>query len=86
MLSDNDNRKAGEGDGESPEFKFRSRQGDDDKMRDGGRKRGNGADSLQELLKNTKFENTANQKEFMGDGISPDKKRRQQKPEDKETQ
>ena len=55
-------------------------------MRDGSRKRGNGADSLQELLKNTKFENTANQKEFIGDGISPDKKRRQQKPEDKETQ
>ena len=71
-----DKRKAGGKDavdgGESPEFKYRSRGGrggvggdnDDegvDRMRvDGGRRRGNGADSLQELLKNTKFENTAN--------------------------
>ena len=54
-------------------------------MRDSRKKRGNGADSLQELLKNTKFEGT--DKDFMGDGISPDKKRRSQKHhEDKETQ
>ena len=43
-------------------------------MRDG--KRGanhNEADSLQELLQNTKFEGTAD-RDFIGQGISPDKK------------
>ena len=75
MLSDKNDNNAAVAAGESPDFKFGSRQGDDEKMRQS-RKRGNGADSLQELLKNTKFEGTAEQKEFMGDGISPDKKYR----------
>ena len=38
------------------------------------RKRGKATDSLQDLLKNTKFEITGDQDGFIGEGISPDKK------------
>ena len=82
ILSDQDNKRTNGGvDGESPEFKYQSRHADDEKMRDSRRRQAvnskdwnNGADSLQELLKNSKFDVTGDQKGFMGEGISPDKK------------
>ena len=82
ILSDQDNKRTNGGvDGESPEFKYQSRHADDEKMRDSRRRQAvnskdwnNGADSLQELLKNTKFDVTGDKKGLMGEGISPDKK------------
>ena len=77
-MSDNEGRGGVLSGGESPEFKFGSRQGDDEKMRQS-RRRDNGADSLQDLLKNAKFDDTAGEKEVMGDGISPDKRHKQKR-------
>jgi len=47
-----------------------------------------GTDSLQELLKHTKFHGTADQEVFIGDGISPSKRQRKKThvDEDPETQ
>lgn len=42
----------------------------------------NNEDSLQELIKNSRFDSTANQDGFVGEGISPDKNKRRKKDKD----
>ena len=71
ILSDNE---IADGHGGSPEFKFRNRRDEGDMRGQDSRKRGKATDSLQDLLKNTKFEITGDQDGFIGEGISPDKK------------
>jgi hypothetical protein len=71
---------------ESPEFKFKGRH-DDDYIRETHKrgKNSGGKDSLNELIQNTKFDATGDRDGFIGEGISPDKKRRRSnRPDDRD--